>query len=242
MKKTRAWVADLINKAMQPLGAMLVSYPRPAGIRRAALLKKYGISTVIDIGANEGQYAQGLRALGYRGKIVSYEPLPEAFSRLKKHCASDPDWTAHNAAVGNTCGEVIINVAGNSQSSSILPMLKLHVDVEPSSATVKSVTAVSTTIDRILATHHGENIMLKIDTQGYEYQILAQFASHLRAVALIEIELSLAPLYEGQALFREMDALLLQAGFRFVSLEEGFSDYSSGTLLQFDGIYANKGL
>ena len=78
---------------------------------REAFLEKLDISVVLDVGANEGQYATGLREMGYQGRIVSFEPLSEQFNLLEGLCSADALWDCHNLALGDTEGEATINKA-----------------------------------------------------------------------------------------------------------------------------------
>ncbi|MDJ0524424.1 MAG: FkbM family methyltransferase [Microcystis sp. M53600_WE12] len=87
----------------------------------------FSVDLVFDVGANIGQYAKLLRELGYSGRLVSLEPLSSAYSRLKAISKKDQLWEiAPQTAIGNQEGEIIINIAGNSYSSSALPMLDAH--------------------------------------------------------------------------------------------------------------------
>ena len=83
-------------------------------------------------------------------------------------------------------------------------------------------------------------VMVKADTQGYEYPVLLSAGESLKSVALLELELSLVELYKGQTLFRELDAFLLSQGFSLASMDDGFFDEQSGELLQLDAIYRNE--
>lgn len=203
-------------------------------------MRTHAIERVIDVGANSGQYASGLRESGYAGWIHSYEPLPSAFLQLQKRSRGDSSWSAHQLAVSESPGSLRLNIAGNSVSSSVLEMSRLHTDAEPSSRFVSTVEVRATTLAEILAPFPDVGTMLKIDTQGYERQVLAGGSGALGKVQLLEIELSLRELYVGQPLFRDMDAMLLAEGFHLVSLSEGFADPRTGELLQLDAIYARR--
>lgn len=90
------------------------------------MLKAHEVNLVFDIGANAGQFAQSLRELGYRGRIVSFEPQSEAREQLERAASVDPLWeVAPKAAIGAEDGEIELNLAANSISSSLLPMLNL---------------------------------------------------------------------------------------------------------------------
>ena len=95
--------------------------------RMMRMLSYHNIDLVFDVGANIGQYAEYLRYLGYSGRIVSFEPLSSAYSRLITTAKKDSLWeVAPCAALGSRDGEIKINVAGNSVSSSALPMFDSH--------------------------------------------------------------------------------------------------------------------
>jgi len=196
------------------------------------------ITTVVDIGANAGQYGLLLRRLGYTNRIISYEPLPEAFARLSATARADPSWAVSQKAVGSAHGEVVMQIARNSVSSSILEMSPIHVKAAPDSRVVGTIAVNCISLDEILSDMDGESVMVKIDTQGYEQSVLASGMNSIKLVSLFEIETSFVELYYGQALFREIDAFMNKAGFKLSSLEEGFFDESSGELLQCDAIYS----
>src|SRR5215470_941975 len=88
--------------------------------RRVALMQGRRINVVLDVGANTGQFALFLRSLGYRGRIVSFEPLTEAFAALQRNGAGDTNWSLHNLALGDVETTATINISANSQASSFL--------------------------------------------------------------------------------------------------------------------------
>jgi len=203
------------------------------------MMRCRGIDLVLDVGANTGQYARSLRRDGYRGRIVSFEPLPDAFSRLATAAGRDQAWDCHQVALGPADSRAVLNVAGNSVSSSLLPMLHRHLQAAPSSryrgSVEVEVRALDSLAERLRLRSHRTH--LKLDVQGYESSVLEGARRALELVELLELELSVVPLYEGQALFREMIDLLEERGFRLASLEPGFTDPRTGHLLQFDGVF-----
>jgi len=205
------------------------------------LLAYHNIDLVFDVGANIGQYAKLLRELGYSGRIVSFEPLSSAYSQLKAVSKKDPLWEiAPQAAIGNQEGEIVINIAGNSYSSSALPMLDAHLESAPESAYSGSETVKLSRLDTIAKDYiksETKSIFLKIDVQGLEKQVLEGATAILPLVKGIKLELSLVPLYEGQVLFKEMIDIVEKLGYELYGIEPGFTAEKTGRMLQMDGIF-----
>lgn len=231
-----------IRKLLHGLG-IDVSRFHPASSPLARLmvaLETFDIDMVIDIGANEGQFSKGLRAGGYTRQIVSFEPLSSAHARLLKASRHDSGWLVHSrCALGDRQGEIELNIAGNSVSSSILPMLSAHSSAAPGSAYLGHESALLTTID-VAVLPYLENVhapLLKIDTQGYEWHVLNGAVATLPKVKGVLMELSVVSLYEGQHLWRECMDRLQAEGFVLWSLEPAFIDPVSARTLQWDGLF-----
>lgn len=232
-------VVNRLNRALRYAGIRLARADSPADRRRMRLIGRHRISCVVDVGANEGQYGRQLRRQGYRGAIHSYEPLPEPFRSLANTAKRDGSWRAENKAVSDSSGPLVMHVAGNSVSSSLLPMTERHRHAAPASEIISTVTVGSISLAEILRSLPTAPTMVKIDTQGHEHSVLLSACELLQSITLLELELSFVELYRGQMLFREMDAFLIEKGLRLVSLEDGFFDEQSGELLQADAIYVN---
>src|SRR6266566_3516361 len=109
-------LVDQLHDVLRRIGIDVIRF-RPgthALARRAALLTTHGVDLVVDVGANDGGYATEIRRLGYKGHIASFEPLPDAMSRLNMKRRGDPRWDAFNLALGDKTGDVTMHVAGNS--------------------------------------------------------------------------------------------------------------------------------
>jgi FkbM family methyltransferase len=209
--------------------------------RLCRLLHRLGVDLVADVGANDGGFARGLRAAGYSGDIVSFEPLQEAHAQLLIAAASDARWQVMpRMALGERDGQVQINVAGNSTSSSILPMQAAHRDAAPASHYVGAQSVALKRLDSL--SHSGLNaaraIHLKVDTQGFEMPVLLGATGFLPRVCSMQLELSLVSLYEGQALYRSVIDWVVEQGFELCGVVPGFVDERSGRMLQMDGLFA----
>jgi FkbM family methyltransferase len=210
--------------------------------RRAWVLAADHIDLVLDVGANSGHYARLLRAAGYRGAIVSFEPLSGSYERLAARAQDDPLWTCHKLALGDEAKRAAINVAGNSLSSSLLEMTELHEAHAPGSAPVATETITMTRLDDIADELPAarDRAFLKLDVQGYELAALRGAEDTLEQLRAVEVELSLVELYRGQPLFGEVFDHLTDRGFRCVGLDPVFVDRQTGYLLQVDGLFVRE--
>jgi FkbM family methyltransferase len=211
--------------------------------RLMAALRHFNIDLVIDIGANEGQFAKEIRAGGYSGRIVSFEPLSAAHGRLLQESNSDSAWQVHpRCALGDRSGEIELNISGNSVSSSILPMLTSHSSAAPESAYLGHEATPLITLDAVASPYleGAQAPFLKIDTQGYEWYVLDGAIATLPKARGIQVELSLIPLYEGQHLWRDVVDRLEAEGFTLWAFKPVFSDPVSGRTLQVDGIFSRN--
>jgi len=233
---------DLIKKILRKIGIQLKRYPDDDLARRMKMINNFNIDTLFDIGANEGQYSRNMRELGVRKKIISFEPLKSAFEELKKASLKDNNWLVNNYALGNEDIKSMINVAGNSFSSSIQNMLPTHLKSEPESIYIAQEEIEIKKIDSIFNSfcNKEDRVMIKIDTQGYEKNVIDGATESLNNIKIIQLEMSILPLYENEILFIEMINYLDKKGFQLFTLENGFSDLTTGQLLQVDGIFVQK--
>ena len=207
---------------------------------RVHRLRSLKVDTVLDVGANVGQFGDHLRQdAGYRGRIVSFEPLSAAFSTLREHADQDPAWRTFNYALGADNGKVEINVAANSHSSSILGALPALTGAEPECRPLRkeliSVRRLDSVWDEVCA--DSRSIYMKIDTQGFEEQVIRGAEHVLGRVHTVQLEMSLVSLYDGECLFGSLCELMAQRGFGLLALEPAFVDRSSLQILQVDGVF-----
>jgi FkbM family methyltransferase len=203
------------------------------------LMRLQGFDLVLDVGAAIGNYGRWIRSAGYQGRICSFEPLSAPFEELQQAAAEDPLWECRQLALGPEPGTATINVAGNSDSSSLLPMEELHVQSAPESAYVGTETVEVSTIDAIWDEVAGDarKPFLKLDVQGYELETLRGAAKSLPRIHGIQVELSFVPLYEGGPLWMEVVEFMQDHGFRAAGFEPAHVDVRTAEMLQADGIF-----
>ena len=216
--------------------------PKPEHfIRRQKLLETYNIDTLLDVGANIGQYSKRMRKhVHYNRRIISFEPMEKEFLTLSETAKSDPLWEVEHFALGNENGTSEIQISGNSVSSSMLDMLPSVLDACTEKAAYVGKEAITVkTLDSIFDQYctQKNNIFLKIDTQGYERTVLEGALESLPHISGLQLEMSLMPFYKGEILYNEMIDYVSSLGFKLMSMEPALEDSKTGRQLQFDGVF-----
>jgi FkbM family methyltransferase len=232
---------NLIKKILKTFGVLVKRYPDLDLSRRYKLVNYHSIDIILDIGANSGQFGLQMRDIGYTDTIISFEPLKTAYNELIRKSPGDKKWFKYNFALGNEEGMALINISKNSYSSSLLQILPLHLNGDPDSEYIGQEEIEIRKLDSVFKSVclGKKHIMVKIDTQGYEMKVLEGSASSLPFITLLQIEMSLVQLYEGEILYNRMFEFLQSKGFELWSVENGFYDMKTGRLLQFDCIFYN---
>lgn len=207
--------------------------------KRAEILKSYEISVVLDVGANLGQFAREVRQTGYRGRIVSFEPVSKTFEALVEIASEDPHHDCMKLALGDEDRTMTIHVSEGHASSSILQSVPSLVAAAPSARQVASEEIAVARLDtiRTRAIQEADRVYLKIDTQGYEDRVIRGASNSLSQVFAIEVEFSLVELYKEQALLPHIWEMLLNLDFHPIWIERCFSDPVTGFMLQCDSIF-----
>lgn len=224
---------------LQPYIKGIPVQPRDEDFRRVKLMTSRGITVLLDVGANIGQYALRTRHAGYRGRIVSVEPMLEAFTELSARAAGDPAWECRRHALGSAAGESEIHISRNSYSSSLLEMEDRHLRTAPESAYVGTERISVLTLDSVWdeVVQSSDRPFLKLDVQGFELEALRGAERSLPSLLGVQCELSLVPLYAGAPTYKQVTEHLEGAGFRLAGFEPALFDPETAELLQADGIF-----
>lgn len=221
-------------------GVDVARYPQSAPDFQAdQLLIHHRVDLVLDIGANDGGYAAMLRRAGYKGRIVSFEPVQAPFRRLQARVKDDPTWAAVPCAIGDMDGMAEIHVAGNAAaSSSVLDMLPRHAEAAPNSRYVGTEVVEQRRVDTLWPefVRSGERVFLKADVQGAEKQVLVGAGARLAECVGAQLEMSFTPLYDGGMLYREALDLLEASGLSLMYIVPGFTDPRTGRMYQCDAV------
>lgn len=159
------------------------------------------IDCVIDVGANKGQYGEQLRKIGYKGYIVSFEPVTSVFDALKSKCEKDDRWFCHKLALGDINEEKTINVYQSTVFSSFLEAnaysRKIWQSLENVTPEIVNVVKLDDVYAELVGSTGCTNCMLKLDTQGYDKQAFDGSLGSLQYISALQSELSLIPVYDG---------------------------------------------
>lgn len=185
------------------------------------LLRELEVDVVLDVGANVGQYARMLRRQGYRGRIVSFEPLPQYAEQLRQAAAGDPAWQVVECALGDEDGETEIHEVDGAMSS-ILPSsefgrgwsAKLR---EASTRTIR-IRRLEDVLDEVTAGLGSPRPFLKLDTQGYDLEAFRGAGARMAELVGLQSEVSMVPIYEGMPRMAEQLAAYEEAGFATTGL------------------------
>jgi FkbM family methyltransferase len=209
-------------------------------IARQHILSKLEISRILDIGANRGQWATETFKGGYSGEIFSFEPTRAAFQALESITSLNKNWTALNVAVGSHEGTEVINISANEElSSSFLEMGYEHSLAAPHSEFISSEEVKVITIDNYIP--GASRVFLKIDTQGYEFEILKSIEDKSwESIDALEIEVSFVPAYVNGVFAEDVINFLRARNFRPYRLENGLARTGFGQIIQADILFVKE--
>ena len=192
---------------------------------------------VLDVGGNEGQFAADALSAPGNHKVVSFEPLSSAHGLISKAAQGNPRWEiAERCAIGEARGVTKINISNFSGSSSLRPMNDTHLKAAPTTGYVGSEDCEIFRIDDIGRQYikPDDRVLLKIDTQGYEKNVLDGATGIMDQVVAMQIEVALVELYDGETLALDLIRSVLDQGFSVFAFCNGLGEKKTGRLLQAD--------
>jgi FkbM family methyltransferase len=237
------WKA-MLNEKLGLLGAVctwpkfsLTSYRLVNALRRQEIQPR----TVIDVGANVGQFAVAAAKLLAPKKVYAFEAIPEVCERLKKNTAAIPQVEAAALALGENEGRREFHLNSYSVSSSILSLSRGHLEAFPDAREVATIDVEMSTLDAVFADKAlATPVLLKLDVQGYEAKVIEGGKETLARTRWVVAETSLRPLYEGEALFLDLVRLMDESGCRFLRPVGWLNDPRSGEVLQLDALFERR--
>jgi FkbM family methyltransferase len=207
------------------------------------LFEQHSFDTLLDVGANVGQSCRRFRENKFTGRIISFEPLPDACAKLRERMSADLQWSLCETCLGESDGTVELVVGGgDGQSSSVFDVRPDRYGVLAGRAPVKRISVGMRTLDSVCKElgFAPARTFLKLDVQGAELKVLAGATGILAEVPAIQTEMALVPTYVGQPVFGEVLQYLRDKGFYLHHLYNGWTTPSMGELLETDGLFLNS--
>lgn len=219
----RALIQTRVRRWMQGWGYDIGIYPpvETSALRShlTTLFSALKINCVIDVGANTGQFARMIRGAGFAGRIISFEPVRQNFVELSKRMAGDADWYGHQLALGSSDGDATINVTQYSVFSSFFKpnqysLRRFEGDSEVVSQEIVQVRTLTGLFDSLLKGYDEPRVYLKLDTQGFDLDVLRGASAVLPSIAALQTELSMMPVYDGAPTYHDTMRFLDAAGYQ----------------------------
>tara|TARA_B100001769_G_C21992541_1_gene533497 strand:+ start:200 stop:919 length:720 start_codon:yes stop_codon:yes gene_type:complete len=206
-------------------------------------IKHFQIKSIIDVGANKGQFALRLLKNNFDGNIMSFEPLKEEYKTLNELSLERENWkVARRCALGNKNEFKKFHISGNRESSSLLKILEKHTDLRPESKTIKTEKVNVERLDNFKKeiSKLEKNLLLKIDTQGSEIDVLKGASKVIKDIKCLFVEVSLVPLYKNQKLWLDIIKYMKKLNFNVWSVDQLLKNNTTGQTYQVDLFFYKK--
>lgn len=202
--------------------------------------REIGIKTVMDIGANTGQFANEIREILPDVFIYSFEPLKDCYEALSKSHVNDKKFKAYNMALGNQNGKTTIHRSSYSPSSSLRTMADNHKRLYPHTAGSTDEIIEIRRLDDINELNPAKlekEILVKMDVQGFEDKVIDGGKKFLENVKVVMTEISFIPLYDGQPLFANIYKMLTDLGFKYAGSIHQKREKKNGRMIAEDALF-----
>ena len=236
-------IANTTNKCLRTFGYEIKSTALLPKQNLLGIKNTFHIQTIIDAGANLGQFALWARAEFPNAALHSIEPVRTTFEKLQATARMDPLWKTYNLGLSSNKSVRKINLhVDHPSSSSLLDSTPIEANLYPSTSRKIKSDVTCTTLDDWVGEFKpmmNGDILLKMDVQGHEVSVLKGGKDFLRGVQVVVTEAIIEQLYYSQATFPELVALLDSSGFNFVGvMEHGFSVH--GNVVSLDAVFFKR--
>ena len=170
--------------------------------------------TVVDVGANKGQFSLVMRKNYPAAHIFAFEPLRQPFQKYCDVFKDDSNVTIVNSALARQTGIASINVSQSSDSSSLLEITDLQEEVFPGTSAVSTEEVNTGPLSSFIRVDQIQGAaLLKLDVQGFELEVLRSCEEFLPSFDMVYCECSFLELYKGQALAPDVIEFMRSVGF-----------------------------
>lgn len=210
-----------------------------------ALLPILKVDLVLDVGANQGQFAETLRYIGYEGQIISFEPGSIAFGVLCSEASRDSRWQVHKVALGDEVAELKLNVSRASVFSSFHPAnefgrKKFGAAIDAPETETVEVVRLDHFLDEHVSDFSRRNVFLKMDTQGHDTAVFEGAGKYRSMFAGLQSEVAVTPIYEGIPNFDTSLSLYKSNGYEVTGLYTVNRHRATGHVIEFDCVMAPR--
>lgn len=186
-----------------------------ASVEHEPVMARLSPATVVDVGANVGQFSLLISALHPNARLIAFEPMPDAAATWRRLFDGSGRAEVHTVAIGAKAETATLHVSARADSSSLLPIGEGQTTVFPGTEEAGTLAIAVAPLDAFVSAADIQRpALLKIDVQGYELEVLRGAESLLPCFDHVYVEASFMTLYEGQPLFDEVAAFLTARGFR----------------------------
>ncbi len=209
-----------------------------------ALFRQLNVNCVLDVGANMGQHALNLRKAGYQGLIISFEPITGCYQHLKK--IADEQWAIYQYGLGSSSQTLQINITNKTVFSSFLKPNEYSAERFNQSASVSRAETVQVKrLDDVfneVITIPNPRVFLKLDTQGFDLEVLKGAQESLKHVVGLQSEISCKAIYAGMPTHIESLQLIDQLGYEITDIYPLAHDKQDMSLLEFDCVFKKRNI
>jgi FkbM family methyltransferase len=218
----------LVNLVEQLIDARIV---RPANLaplweeeHLRRFLRHFEVDCIFDVGANIGQYGTMLRKrAGYKGAIISFEPIPEVAAKLRETAQQDGRWYVEEVALGAESGRITFNVTASNQMSSLrLPQTSETELFKTNTEIMRKIDVRMSTLAQELPKYRKtlgfKRPFLKMDTQGHDVEVARGADEELRQFVGLQSELAIKRIYAGAPNYEEALTFYRRNGFTLSAL------------------------
>lgn len=211
-----------------------------------AIMQRHDINMVVDVGANTGQFGLFLRRdVGYRGHMISFEPNRAAYNELCAKAKEDHNWKVYNMALGAQDSVAELCIPDDSSLASFLQPNSYSKEIFGEAATVSRKEKIEIRKSDIIfefieSLDSHSNIFLKLDTQGYDLEVVRGLGKKVMTLKLFQSEVSIIPIYIGMPTWVESLSHFQHLGFELAGLYPVSRDRESFGVIEYDSLFVNK--
>lgn len=235
---TSAFIKHFTKRGLRRLN---LDIRRGRHVNSADFLAMRQVDVVLDVGADRGQFGRELPTNGYRGAIISFEPIGSVFRDLSATAKRDGNWQAHHLALGAAAGRALLNVSRASVYSSILCQSPAAQRFDAAAVVARQEEVTVARLDDLFAPFRSQTVFPKIDTQEYERSILEGVREALSQVVGVQLELPLVHLYKDTWSLADALVYLGDAGFVLAQLNPvSYLMEDPVSAVEIDGVFRRR--